>query len=385
MAHIPNELHVLHASSSVPPLPPPAFFLLLVLLVLPALSILVAVYVIPSTHQVVDLVRQPHALLQCSIEARETTLNDPAEDSDCSRVADAKDPLDVGDPSGQSPAPGLAGYSESERVQALEERLDFLRDSCRIMFVQKSDLLAKKDGLLAQKDGLLAQQNVDLATLRTQLAAAHQMKNDLLAEKDASCRLILAQKNEEIAPIKAQLAAAQQNVATITTERDEAYVRASTIADTLEKTREDHEDEVIDLSIRATDTERNSATLQAVVQQQKRDISDALLKNNSLNAEVAKVRRLYDSDLERFRTLERNYSRTIADQRVEIAMLTARLAPATRPRPTPASPRYSLQSILSRLSSESESESDSSFYSIKPSPPRWRRLAIRLPRKAAKH
>ena len=61
------------------------------------------------------------------------------------------------------------------KVQALEARLEFLRDSCRIMVARKTDMLEEKDSLLAR-------QSADLATLKAQLAAIHQTKNELLAE-----------------------------------------------------------------------------------------------------------------------------------------------------------------------------------------------------------
>ncbi|KAM5536929.1 hypothetical protein V8D89_009476 [Ganoderma adspersum] len=369
MANIPNQLqvHVLHAASSVSYLLPWILFLVLVIL-LTVLSVLV---VIRLTGQVTELVHA-NAALQRRFDAREISLNDFAEASDCGHVAGAKTSLVSGDLSSQStttPAPAVVSESESERVQALEARLDFLRNSCNILIAQKNDLVAR--------------QNENLAMLKAQLAVTHQTKDELLAE-DASCKTLLGQKNEELASINAQLAAAQRNVAAVVTERDGAVSHARTIVNQLERTRADYDDKISSLTIRATDADRNSVALQTTVQQQKTEMDDILFKNANLSAELTKVRDLRDSDLEQFRMRENNNARTIATQGVEIAMLTERLEAATRPRPTPASPRYSFQSIMYRRSNESESESESSFDSEKPSPPRWRRFSIRLPRKSGK-
>ncbi|KAI1788897.1 hypothetical protein LXA43DRAFT_1063299 [Ganoderma leucocontextum] len=381
MANIPNQLQLLIAASSVFSLLPLALFLVLAILIT-ILSSLVAIRLIPSTRQVAALAHQNATLLR-RVAACKKALNELAEDSDRAHTASAKTSLDVGEPIRQLPSstPAVESEAESERVQALEARLDFLRDSCKILFAQKNDLLA--------------QQNEDISALKAQLAATHQTKNDSLAQKDediASCKtmlaqktdelasynMVLSQKNDEIAAFNAQLAATHQAMTTTTHERDEAVARAHTLANELEKTRADYDDKVASLTTGAA----NATALQTMVQQQKTEIGEILHKNNNLNAELTKVRDLYDSHFEYCRDQKTNYARTIAQQGVEIVPLTKRLEAAPRQRAVPASPRYSFQSFMSRRSSESES--DDSFDSDKPSPPRWRQFTIRRARKGGK-
>ena len=293
MTNILNQLqvHVLHAASRVSYLLPSILVLVLVIL----LTVFSVVVIVRLTSQTTE-VNHANAALQRQVDAACEVSVDA---SDCGLVDDAKTSFVAGDRSSQSttPTPAVVSESESEKVHALEARLSFLRDSCRIMFAQKNDLLAQKDDLLAQRDDLLAQRNVDIATLKAQLAATHQMKNDLLAEKDASFKAILEQKNEEAAFIVAQLSAAQQNVATVIAERDGAVAHASTLASELEKTHANYHDEVASLTRQATHAEGTSATLQTMVEQQKTEIND-------LSAELTKIRELYNSDLERFRVQE---------------------------------------------------------------------------------
>lgn len=293
MANILNQLqvHVLHAASRVSYLLPSILVLVLVIL----LTVFSVVVIVRLTSQTTE-VNHANAALQRQVDAACEVSVDA---SDCGLVDDAKTSFVAGDRSSQSttPTPAVVSESESEKVHALEARLSFLRDSCRIMFAQKNDLLAQKDDLLAQRDDLLAQRNVDIATLKAQLAATHQMKNDLLAEKDASFKAILEQKNEEAAFIVAQLSAAQQNVATVIAERDGAVAHASTLASELEKTHTNYHDKVASLTRQATHAEGTSATLQTMVEQQKTEIND-------LSAGLTKIRELYNSDLERFRVQE---------------------------------------------------------------------------------
>lgn len=293
MTNILNQLqvHVLHAASRVSYLLPSILVLVLVIL----LTVFSVVVIVRLTSQTTE-VNHANAALQRQVDAACEVSVDA---SDCGLVDDAKTSFVAGDRSSQSttPTPAVVSESESEKVHALEARLSFLRDSCRIMFAQKNDLLAQKDDLLGQRDDLLAQRNVDIATLKAQLAATHQMKNDLLAEKDASFKAILEQKNEEAAFIVAQLSAAQQNVATVIAERDGAVAHASTLASELEKTHANYHDEVASLTRQATHAEGTSATLQTMVEQQKTEIND-------LSAELTKIRELYNSDLERFRVQE---------------------------------------------------------------------------------
>ena len=297
MANILNQLqvHVLHAASRVSYLLPSILVLVLVIL----LTVFSVVVIVRLTSQTTE-VNHANAALQRQVDAAcEVSLDDSVDASDCGLVDDAKTSFVAGDRSSQSttPTPAVVSESESEKVHALEARLSFLRDSCRIMFAQKNDLLAQKDDLLAQRDDLLAQRNVDIATLKAQLAATHQMKNDLLAEKDASFKAILEQKNEEAAFIVAQLSAAQQNVTTVIAERDGAVAHASTLASELEKTHTNYHDKVASLTRQATHAEGTSATLQTMVEQQKTEIND-------LSAGLTKIRELYNSDLERFRVQE---------------------------------------------------------------------------------
>ena len=293
MTNILNQLqvHVLHAASRVSYLLPSILVLVLVIL----LTVFSVVVIVRLTSQTTE-VNHANAALQRQVDAACEVSVDA---SDCGLVDDAKTSFVAGDRSSQSttPTPAVVSESESEKVHALEARLSFLRDSCRIMFAQKNDLLAQKDDLLGQRDDLLAQRNVDIATLKAQLAATHQMKNDLLAEKDASFKAILEQKNEEAAFIVAQLSAAQQNVATVIAERDGAVAHASTLASELEKTHTNYHDKVASLTRQATHAEGTSATLQTMVEQQKTEIND-------LSAGLTKIRELYNSDLERFRVQE---------------------------------------------------------------------------------
>ncbi|KAM5540772.1 hypothetical protein V8D89_005416 [Ganoderma adspersum] len=255
-------------------------------------------------------------------------------------VADAKTTSDIRElrPQPSILAPDVDSGAESRRTQVLVEKLDFLRDSCKIVFAQKNHLLARKDA--------------DISRLKT----------------------LLAQKDNEVASLKARLASAHQTVATVTIERDEAVARASIIVHDLDQIRADYDSKIASLTSRAADAESSAETLRTIVQQQKTKLSAALLENNDLNAELTRARDVYDSHLESCRTRESNDARTIARQSTEIVMLTKRLKEASRQRAAPASPLYRFQSFMSRRSSESDS--DSSFYWAKPSPPRWRRFMV---------
>nr|VWO97882.1 Mannitol 1-phosphate dehydrogenase [Ganoderma boninense] len=216
-----------------------------------------------------------NASLQRSGDAHKTTLTGPAEDSDSSRITDAKDP------SGQSPAPAIVGDSESERVPALEARLDFLRELQ--VHVHSEQRLALAEGRLARA---------------AERGSRHTEDSARCYSPDTTCSLILADKNEELAALKGQLAAVQQSIATITTDRDEAHAHVATIADAVEKTHAEYYGEkVFSLKTRAIDVERSSATLQAMGQRQKREIDDSLLKNDHLSAELTKVRQLYHTPI----------------------------------------------------------------------------------------
>ena len=287
MANIPNQLqvHILHTASSISYILPAILVLVLVIL-LAVLSVLV---VVRLTRKVSELVHA-NAALQLRLDTCEISLSDPVVASECGDVVGSGTSLVSRDRASQSttpaPAPAVVAESESERVQALEARLDFLRNSCNVLIAQKNDLVAR--------------QNEDLATLKAQLAIAHQTKDELLAEKDACCKTLLEQKNGELASLRVQLATTHQAVAAITTTRDEAVARAGIIAKELETTRADY----TSLTSLVADAEGNVATLNAMVQQQKTEIGDILLKHISLSAELTKVRDLYHSDLERRRVQE---------------------------------------------------------------------------------
>ena len=343
MANVLALLHALLAASSPFSLLPLVLLLVIAILIILVFSI-VAFRLVPLMRQAAELAYRK-AIPQRESNGCKKALNALAEDSACTSTPSAKTSPGVEDLSRRSPAPAPAPFVDPEtKVQALEARLEFLRDSCRIMVARKTDMLEEKDSLLAR-------QSADLATLKAQLAAIHQTKNELLAEKDACCKAILAQKTDELAALGVQLNAAHQTVATVATERDEAVARADTIANELEKTHVDYSSKITFLTTRATDAESGAAALQTTVQQQETDIGDILLKNNNLS--------------------------------MEIALLTKRLETASRQRTTPSSPRYSFQSFMSPRSSESAS--DSSFDSDRPSPSSpWRRFTIRLARKSSK-
>ena len=208
--------------------------------------------------------------MMADMSSCESPLNPLVDDSERPHVVDAKATSDKKEPRIRlsTLVPDLDSEAESGRNQVLVEKLDFLRDSCKIV--------------LAQKNRLLARQDEDISRLRA----------------------LLAQKIDEVASLKAHLDTVHRTVATVTIERDEAVARASIAAYNLDQTHADHDIKIASLKLQATDVESSTETLPTMFQQQKIELKAALLENNELNAQLTRARDVYDSLLESCRSQE---------------------------------------------------------------------------------